>query len=38
VKVYDPTIGTEPVQALGAVDSMKLRLSDHPLIVAIPPE
>ncbi len=35
VRVYDPTIGTEPVQTLGAVDSLKLTLSDHPLIVAI---
>jgi hypothetical protein len=35
VKVYDPTIGTEPVQVLAAVDSLKLSLSDHPLIIAV---
>jgi len=35
VKVYDPTIGTEPVQVLGAVDALQLKLGDHPLIVAI---
>ena len=28
VKVYDPTIGTEPVQDAGRVDSLKLTLSD----------
>jgi hypothetical protein len=37
VKVYDPTIGTEPVRDLGAVDSLDLSLSDHPLIIAIAP-
>jgi hypothetical protein len=36
VKVYDPTIGTEPVQTHTGVDSLKLTLSDHPLIIAIP--
>jgi hypothetical protein len=35
VKVYDPTVGTEPVKTLRGVDSLKLTLSDHPLIVAI---
>jgi hypothetical protein len=34
VKVFDPTIGTEPVQSPGTVDSLKLTLSDHPVIVA----
>jgi len=34
-KVYDPTIGAEPVQSLGASDSLALSLSDHPLIVEI---
>lgn len=38
VKVYDPTIGTEPIQTIGEVDSLKLTLSDHPLIVVIPPK
>ncbi len=36
VKVYDPTIGTEPVQTRSGVDSLTLTLSDHPLIIAIP--
>lgn len=36
VKVYDPTIGTDPVQSRDGVDSLKLTLSDHPLIIAIP--
>ncbi len=35
VRVYDPTIGTQLVRTLGAVDSLKLTLSNHPLIVAI---
>ncbi|MBE3123623.1 MAG: calcium-binding protein, partial [Planctomycetes bacterium] len=37
VKVYDPTVGTEPVQSHSRVDSLGLTLSDHPLIIAIPP-
>ena len=36
VKVYDPTIGTDPVRDAGKVDALKLLLSDHPLIIAIP--
>jgi hypothetical protein len=35
VKVYDPTIGTEPIQTPGRVASLKLTLSDHPLIIAL---
>jgi hypothetical protein len=35
VKVYNPTVGTAPVQELGKVNSLKLTLSDHPLIIAI---
>lgn len=38
VKVYDPTIGTEPIQTLPKVDSLKLTLSDHPLVIAIAPK
>jgi hypothetical protein len=34
VKVFDPTVGTEPVQTQVNVDSLKLGLSDHPLIIA----
>ncbi|MCY3017555.1 MAG: glycosyl hydrolase [Planctomycetota bacterium] len=36
VKVYDPTVGTEPVQTHSNIESLKLTLSDHPLIIAIP--
>ncbi len=36
VKVYDPTVGTEPVQTHNNVDSLVLTLTDHPLIIAIP--
>jgi hypothetical protein len=35
VTVYEPTVGTEPVQAPGRVASLKLTLSNHPLVVAI---
>ncbi len=35
LKVSDPTIGTEPIQTHRRVDSLKLTLSDHPLIVEI---
>jgi len=36
VKVYDPTVGTEPVQTHSGISSLTLTLSDHPLIIAIP--
>jgi len=36
VKVYDPTVGTDPVQSHTGIDSLKLTLSDHPLIIVIP--
>jgi hypothetical protein len=35
VRVYDPTIGTDPIQNAGRVDAVKLTLSDHPLIIAM---
>jgi hypothetical protein len=38
VRVYDPTVGTEPVQAVGGVDSLRLTLSDHPLVIAVGPK
>lgn len=34
IKVYDPTVGTEPVQELARADSVRLTLSDHPWILA----
>jgi hypothetical protein len=36
VRVYDPTVGTEPVRSLNNVESLTLSLSDHPLIIALP--
>ena len=38
VKVYDPTVGTEPVQTRRKVDSLTLTVTDHPLVVAIAPK
>jgi len=36
VKVYDPTVGTGPVEEHEHVQSLSLTLGDHPLVVAIP--
>ena len=36
VKVYDPTIGTTPIQSRRSIDSLKLTLSNHPVIIEIP--
>ena len=33
VKVYDPTVGTAPVQTQTNINSLSLTLADHPLIV-----
>jgi hypothetical protein len=38
VKVFDPTIGTQPTQDRDKIDVLKLTLSDHPLIIAIAPK
>jgi hypothetical protein len=35
LRVYDPTVGTEPVRTLNAADSLTLTVSDHPLVVEI---
>ncbi len=35
VTVYDPTVGTKAVQSLSEIASLKLTLSDHPLVIAI---
>ena len=37
VALYDPTVGTEPIQALTDVSSINLTLSDHPVVIMIPP-
>ena len=36
VKVYDPTVGTEPVQTPNGINSLALTLSNHPVIIAFP--
>ncbi len=36
VEVYDTTIGVEPQKELSNVRSVKLSLSDHPIIIALP--
>jgi hypothetical protein len=36
VRVYDPTVGTEPVRTLSNVESVTLSLSDHPLNISLP--
>ncbi|MEJ2901466.1 hypothetical protein WAE58_03480 [Pedobacter panaciterrae] len=35
VKVYDPTKGTEAVQVLRNIKSVKLKTSDHPFVIEI---
>jgi hypothetical protein len=37
-KIYDPTIGTEPIASHASVASLTLTLSDHPLVVAVAPK
>jgi len=36
VTIYDPTIGTSPIQSLSNVSSVVLTLSNHPIIIEIP--
>ncbi|PTQ71121.1 hypothetical protein [Pseudomonas sp. GV071] len=36
VNIYDPLIGTEPVQALRNVNAVQVNLTDHPLIIQVP--
>jgi len=35
LKVYDPTIGSKPIQTHHGAHSLKLTLGDHPLVVVI---
>lgn len=35
LQVYDPTIGTLPVQTLSRKDALALTVSDHPLIISM---
>jgi hypothetical protein len=36
VRIYDPTIGVEPLDTLTNVSSLELTSSDHPIVIAIP--
>lgn len=36
--VYDPTIGTAPIQTYHRINSLDLTVSDHPLVIMIPPK
>jgi hypothetical protein len=38
VNVYDPTMGTQPIQSLDKTDALKLTLSNHPVIITISPK
>ena len=38
VLVYDPLVGTDPVQTLHNVSSVALDITDHPLLVVVPPD
>jgi hypothetical protein len=37
-RIYDPTLGTDPVKSESNLDSLELTLSDHPLVIALPPK
>ncbi len=36
VNIYDPIVGTEPVQSLRNVSKVQVNLTDHPLIIQVP--
>lgn len=36
IRVYDPTVGTDPVKTVRRTNFIDLAMSDHPLIVEIP--
>ena len=35
IKVFDPTVGTSPLEMRGTIDSLTLPMSDHPVVVEI---
>ncbi|MEI9915729.1 MAG: hypothetical protein WDN29_07895 [Methylovirgula sp.] len=37
IVLYDPTVGTKPIQKLSNAHSVEITLSDHPIVVALPP-
>lgn len=38
VTIYDPTVGTKPIQTLASKTSVTLSIGDHPFVLAIVPE
>jgi hypothetical protein len=36
VTIFDPAIGVEPVKTLRTVGSLKIAVSDHPIVIVIP--
>jgi hypothetical protein len=38
VRVYDPTVGAEPVRTHRQADAVRLVVSDHPLVLVLKPE
>jgi hypothetical protein len=38
VRVYDATVGTEPIRTERRVDAVTLKLSDHPIVLLVKPE
>ncbi len=38
VEIYDPTLGTSSTQRLGRTESLRLLLTDHPVVLLIRPE
>ena len=37
-EIFDPTVGSEPVARLSDVRSIDVTLSDHPIIISLPPD
>jgi hypothetical protein len=36
VTIFDPAIGVEPVKTLPSVGSLKIAVSDRPIVIVIP--
>lgn len=36
IQIYDPTVGTDPISTLSKQSTVRLLLTDHPLILALP--
>ena len=36
VEVYDPTVGTDSLKTHTDVEAVRLTLSDHPVVLAVP--